>query len=65
MLSWFIAMNTEDADGRARLFRSVGRRAKAWRVEIDGPASGAYRIIKLHLDKDNNETNLQWPICCE
>jgi prepilin-type N-terminal cleavage/methylation domain-containing protein len=65
-LADFIARwNTEDADGRTRLFRSVGRRAKAWRVEIDGPASGAYRIIKLHLDKDNNETNLQWPICCE
>ena len=65
-LADFIARwNTEDADGRTRLFRSVGRRAAAWRVEIEGPASGAYRIIKLHLDKDDNETNLQWPICCE
>lgn len=65
-LADFIARwNSQDENGKTRLFRAIGRRAKAWRVEIEGPASGAYRIINLHLDTDNNETNLKWPICCE
>ena len=66
-LADFVARwNTEDADQRTRLSRAIGRRAKAWRIEIASgtDASGAYRLIQLHLDKDNNETNLQWPICC-
>lgn len=51
---------------RDRLFNAIGRRAAAWRIEVaSGPdALGAYWLIKLHLDKDNDETNLQWPICC-
>ena len=66
-LAAFIARwNTPDSDGRTRLFRAIGRRAEAWRVEVLATpnASGAYRLIRLNLDKDNNETNLQWPICC-
>ena len=56
----------DDSEERDRLFRAIGRRAEAWRVEVLATpnASGAYRLIRLHLDKDNNETNLQWPICC-
>ena len=59
--------NTEDADNRTRLFRSIGRRADAWRIRIlsDASAPGAYRLIELHLDIDDDETNLKWPICCE
>lgn len=66
-LAAFVARwNTPDADDRTRLFRAIGRRAPAWRVEIASgtAASGAYRVIQLHLDKDDNQTNLQWPICC-
>ena len=56
--------NTEDENERTRLTRAIGRRADAWRINVYKPASGAYRIIELHLDTDDGDTNLVWPICC-
>ena len=60
---WFEPLSG-DASGRSLLKKRIGRRADQWSVVIVRPASGAYRIIELHLD-DNGTTNLRWPICCQ
>ena len=63
MERWFEPLSG-DASGRSLLKKRIGRRADQWSVVIVRPASGAYRIIELHLD-DNGTTNLRWPICCQ
>ena len=63
MERWFEPL-PGDASGRSLLKKRIGRRADQWSVVIVRPASGAYRIIELHLD-DNGTTNLRWPICCQ
>ena len=56
--------DVNDPGQRSRLQKRIGNRADRWQVRIINPASGAYRVIELHLD-DNGSTNLQWPICCK